>query len=204
MEFILALSVVDEGENNTVTVPDSIRSTGTGRVVIRGNRNLIEIQATNYNFGATVEIGGDSNKLTVAPNVNCKQLFIHMAGGASLTVGRGVSFNGVVRFLLHEPSAISIGSGCLFASDIDISVSDMHSVIDLATGNRSNHARPIWIGQKVWVGQRAMILKGVSIGNGSVIAAGSIVIRDVPSNCLAAGNPARVVRENVTWDFKLL
>ena len=49
------------------------------------------------------------------------------------------------------------------------------------------------------IGFGAVILKGVTIGDGAVIAAGAVVTQDVPSRCLAAGVPARVVREDITW-----
>ena len=48
-------------------------------------------------------------------------------------------------------------------------------------------------------GQNAMILKGVKIGTGSVVAAGSVVTHDIPDNSLAAGCPAKVIRQNVSW-----
>jgi acetyltransferase-like isoleucine patch superfamily enzyme len=58
---------------------------------------------------------------------------------------------------------------------------------------------PVRIGDRVWIGARATILKGVRVGEGAVIGAGSVVTRDVPARALVAGNPARVVRENVAW-----
>ena len=45
----------------------------------------------------------------------------------------------------------------------------------------------------------AIILKGVTIGDGAIIAAGAVVTKDVPAKCVVAGNPAKVVRENVIW-----
>lgn len=57
---------------------------------------------------------------------------------------------------------------------------------------------PVYIGDNVWVGANVMILKGVSIGSNSVIAAGSVVTKDIPANCIAAGNPAKVVKENLS------
>jgi acetyltransferase-like isoleucine patch superfamily enzyme len=47
----------------------------------------------------------------------------------------------------------------------------------------------------VWIGSRVIILPGVVVGHHSVIGAGSVVTRDIPANCLAVGNPARVVRQ---------
>lgn len=54
--------------------------------------------------------------------------------------------------------------------------------------------KPVQIGNRVWVGFGACILKGVSVGDGAVIGAKSVVTRDVPSDVVVAGNPARIVR----------
>ena len=53
---------------------------------------------------------------------------------------------------------------------------------------------PIEIGDDVWIGARCQILKGVHIGARSIIAAGSVVTKDVPADCIAGGNPAKVIR----------
>lgn len=45
-----------------------------------------------------------------------------------------------------------------------------------------------------WLGANVMVLKGVKIGARSIIGAGSVVTRDIPSDCIAAGNPARVIK----------
>jgi len=54
---------------------------------------------------------------------------------------------------------------------------------------------PIAIGDNVWLGGGAIVLPGVRIGDDSVIGAGAVVTKDVPAGVVAAGNPARVVRE---------
>lgn len=55
---------------------------------------------------------------------------------------------------------------------------------------------PITIGKKVWLPWRVFIMPGVTIGNNVVIGADSLINKDLPSNCLAAGSPARVLKEN--------
>jgi acetyltransferase-like isoleucine patch superfamily enzyme len=59
--------------------------------------------------------------------------------------------------------------------------------------------QPIIIGNNVWIGTNVTVLKGVTIGDGAIIAAGSVVTKDVPANCMAAGVPAKVIKEHVKW-----
>jgi len=88
---------------------------------------------------------------------------------------------------------IIIGSNTMFASHCYISDSDWHDTYD-RTAELDKH-QPIHIGNNVWLGVRTIVGKGVSIGDNSIIGAGAVVTRDIPANCIAAGNPARVVRE---------
>ena len=60
----------------------------------------------------------------------------------------------------------------------------------------SDHA-PVIIGENCWIGRNVSIMKGVTIGDNSVIAANSVVTKSVPANCIAAGNPAKVVKTNI-------
>lgn len=60
----------------------------------------------------------------------------------------------------------------------------------------TNTKKPIKIGNRSWIGAGSIILPGVTIGDNTVIGAGSIVTKDIPSDCIAVGNPCRVIREN--------
>ena len=53
---------------------------------------------------------------------------------------------------------------------------------------------PVKIGANVWIGSYARVCKGVTIGDNSIVAANAIVTKDVPENCIVAGNPARIVK----------
>jgi acetyltransferase-like isoleucine patch superfamily enzyme len=53
------------------------------------------------------------------------------------------------------------------------------------------------IGQNCFIGARSIILPGVEIGDNCVVGTGSVVTKNVPANCIVAGNPARIIRENI-------
>lgn len=57
--------------------------------------------------------------------------------------------------------------------------------------------RPINIGKHCFIGGGSMILPGVTIGDECIIAAGAVVTSDIPARCIAAGNPARILREDI-------
>lgn len=88
---------------------------------------------------------------------------------------------------------VSIGKRCAIAWDVLITDTDYHAI------GEGPISLPVNIGDDVWIGAGAKILKGVTIGCGAVVAAGSIVSRDIPSHCLVAGIPARVVRQDIRW-----
>jgi len=103
---------------------------------------------------------------------------------------------------------VSIGSFTLLAHGVQLFDNDSHPIAAslrekdyrIVQGQQGRSFRghilvePIRIGSHVWIGMGSIIMKGVSIEDNSIVAAGSVVLSDVPTNCIVAGNPARVVR----------
>jgi len=79
------------------------------------------------------------------------------------------------------------------ASGVYITDSDWHGIYDRL--DYIGASRPVSIGTNVWLGDSVIVCKGVTIGDNSIIGAGSVVTGDIPANVVAAGNPARVIRE---------
>ena len=120
-----------------------------------------------------------------------------------LIIGNDVQLNDSVHIGAAE--SVEIGDYTLIASRVFIT-DHSHGVYDrYDIGSRPEViplerpiiAKPVLIGRNVWVGEQVCILPGVTIGDGAVIGAGSVVTRDIPARCVAAGNPARVIRQ---WD----
>lgn len=90
---------------------------------------------------------------------------------------------------------ITIGNNVAISENVTIWDSDAHQII----GKEDQMTQPVKIGNNVWIGNNVTILKGVTIGDGAIIAAGSLVNKSIPERCLAAGVPAKVIKENVAW-----
>jgi acetyltransferase-like isoleucine patch superfamily enzyme len=119
---------------------------------------------------------------------------IRIFDGGKLTLGSGY-INGFSQIVCAK--SIEIGNDVAIAREVIIRDTDAHDIV----GNNYNHEKikPVKIGNHVWIGAKAMIMKGVTIGDGAIIAAGAVVTKDVPSNSIVAGVPAKVIKENVTW-----
>jgi acetyltransferase-like isoleucine patch superfamily enzyme len=89
---------------------------------------------------------------------------------------------------------ITIGRNCAISWGVTLIDDDLH---ESSTSNKSRTA--ITIEDNVWIGANAFITKGVTIGKGSIIGACSVVTKDVPANCLFAGNPGKIIKENIHW-----
>lgn len=96
-------------------------------------------------------------------------------------------------------SHISIGNNCAIAYGVLIQDSDYHTIYS-EKGESQQQTKPVIIGNNVWIGANTIVLKGVSIGDGAIVAAGSVVTKEVPPGTMVAGNPARVIRENVKYE----
>ena len=100
---------------------------------------------------------------------------------------------------------VNFGLVCLDVADIRIGddvqlgpnvqlVTAEHPVEPDTRRAKWESARPITIGDNAWLGAGVIVLPGVTIGANTVVGAGSVVTRDLPTNVVAMGNPARVVR----------
>ena len=96
-------------------------------------------------------------------------------------------FSTSAKFDLTFPRGMHIGEGTYIAFRTSILTHDMTRGLYL-------HTR---IGRHCFIGAHSLILPGVTVGDESVVAAGSVVTKDVPPCCIVAGNPARVIRENI-------
>lgn len=121
---------------------------------------------------------------------------VFVSNGSTLTIGNhsgftSASINCTCGITIGD--YVKIGAGCLIMD------SDFHSInwrlrCDSSKDSKYAKSKPIVIDNHVFIGARSIICKGVHIGEHSIIAAGSVVVSDIPSNCIAGGNPCRVIK----------
>lgn len=114
-------------------------------------------------------------------------------------IGENNYFNGILYIIASEHSDIFIGANCLFSFGIWIRTADPHLIYDIASCERLNYSKSIFIGDHVWVGQNALILKGTKIGSGSVIGGMAVPHGKIPSNTCYVGNPAKEIQKDIFW-----
>ena len=113
---------------------------------------------------------------------------------AVIEIGDGAQINNSA-FIKSEGAGIRIGPQALIGSGVEILDSDFHELHPQRRRGGQPRMAPVVLAENVFVGDGVRILKGVTIGRDSVIGAGSVVTASVPPGVIAAGNPARVVRE---------
>lgn len=111
-----------------------------------------------------------------------------------IELGDRVAFNNNAM-LKSEGPGIRIASDSIFGAHVEVFDSDFHDLHPERRHNGTQRMAPVEIAENVFVGMSVKILKGVTVGADSVIGAGAVVTRPIPAGVIAAGNPARVVRE---------
>ena len=115
----------------------------------------------------------------------------------------GKNFFGNFHLTIQDDAEVVIGDNCNFGPNVTI-VTPIHPMLAserrmmlTPEGEKKKlcYAKPVHIGNDCWLCANVTVCPGVTIGDNCVIGAGSVVTRDIPSNCFAAGNPCRVIRE---------
>lgn len=149
----------------------------------------ISLAGVNIYFGysSIVKLG---KSISVGPGVN-----IIVKDNARLTIGDHTYFTSDMH--IEVVNSISIGKDCAISWGVTIIDDNHHTVLTENSINSKDEG--VKIGDHVWVGCNVTILKGSEIDDNCIVAAGSVVKGKFPKNVMIAGNPARIVKQNVNW-----
>lgn len=151
-----------------------------------------------------VPVRGGQGTLRIGTNVMLGYAKAHRLGSgeimlqarlpdAQISIGTSTVFNNNTVVCAME--SITIGERCLIGDSCAIYDSDFHDADPAKRHTDAGPSLPVVIGNNVVFGSRVVVLKGVTIGDNSVIGAMSLVTKDIPANCIAAGIPAKVIKQ---------
>lgn len=128
---------------------------------------------------------------------------IHTQDGAKINIGNNV---GISSSCIWAKENITIGNNVKIGSDTIILDNDAHNLDHKIRNSEQVNEKgesidgltaasaPIIIKDGALIGTRCIILKGVTIGENTIIGSGSIVTKSIPDNCIAGGNPCKIIR----------
>lgn len=179
------------------------------RLLIHGISTLwcrIKMVLWGIQFGKGCKFGGN--------------MFFYRTPGSIIKLGDGCRFNsnnvfnfrGINHKCILQTSSdgsIIIGNRCGFSgvsivSSVNVTIGDdVLCGTNVMIGDRNDHEvqfpqwqpKPVNIGNNVWIGMNSVVMRGVTIGENTIIGANSVVTKDIPANCIAVGNPCKVIKE---------
>lgn len=134
---------------------------------------------------------------------------VYLGQGCRLSVANnavvhfGKSFVNTATMTLVCSNSVFFGEDCTVAWNTLIMDTDWHQTIDVVNNKVKPCSKPIHVGCRTWIGTRAIVLKGAHIPDGCIIGAGAIITQKFDKeNACIVGNPARIVKENITMQRK--
>lgn len=141
-------------------------------------------------FGRNIHLGKFAQLICASDNCIRFTTWPSKQADAEIRIGDYCLISPGVR--ISAAQSIHIGDNCMLAAKVTISDSDWHGIYNRIRPFRC--IKPIVIENNVWLGEGVIVTKGVRIGENSVVGTGAVVTKDIPANCVAAGNPARVIK----------
>ena len=137
---------------------------------------------------------GGSGSVSIGDRVSIYQgACLESGDGGVLTIGARTSVHAGCRLMAYG-AGIAIGERVALAPGCALYPFDHGTALGVPVDEQPITSKgPIIIGDGAWLGTGTIVLSGVVIGRGAIIGAGSVVTRDVPPDCIAIGNPARVL-----------
>lgn len=154
---------------------------------------------------STIKINGDNNYICIKQsNQKITTLrIIEIGSNNKIFIGENLRITGLCKidFANQNNLELKIGDNCLFGQQIEMMLGDWHSIYDEDNICVNKPTKGISIGNNVWLARNIVILKDVLIPDNSVVGYGSVVTKQfLKSNVIIAGSPAKIVKENISWD----
>lgn len=173
------------------------------RFQISGNGNRIVLEKGSKLINTLIKISGNRNEVVL-------KSYSHLSGvelwieddQCKIIIGERTSIGHHSHLACTENgSKLIVGDDGMISAYVQIRTGDSHSIID-NKGNRINYAQSVIIGDHCWIGDGAKVMKGVILEGDDVVSTGAIVTHSFGKNLLIGGIPARVLKEDISWDSR--
>lgn len=163
--------------------------------------SFIQIKKSVKMVACKILIRGKDSSLIIEDNTVLRNVNIEIIGdNCTLKIGKYGMIGDNCYFSVKEGTTLRIGDNCGLSRNVKIMTSDGHPIFK--EKQRINEAKDILLGSNIWIADNVTILKGCRVGDGSVIGINSTVTKDISSNSVAVGNPAKEVENNIEWKDK--
>ena len=192
-----------KGVGNTILFSDNTTFGKDSKIKINGDNNIIQFGNGKFK-NIQIGIDGNNHKIIIGDTTRIQGLKVVIQNrNNKVIIGNNVGANNVLLVSCGINNFITVGDNCMFSTNVEIWGCDGHSI--LHNGEIINKSRPVIIGNNVWIGSGVKILKGTNIKNNCVVGAGSLLTnKEFSCNSLIVGNPAKVVKENISWSVENL
>lgn len=175
------LEIIFDGKNNKVELYEPVGKWKNSRICMQGyGAEFVKKSTNDFSSGISFALY-DKSRVSIGKNVSFYGGYIYIEGLTSLV----------------------IKDDCLFSDGFYLRTGDGHTILDLNTDKPINPPEDIFISERVWCCNNVSVLKGAKIASDTVVGHKCIVNKIFDkSNCILAGIPADIVRDNISWDKK--
>ncbi len=175
-------------------------------IKIAGNNNKVILVLPIKAINSQIDIDGDNCHVEIGKTDKFYNVKIHLWDGDNqiLTIGDNTTIRGAEFRMANSNTMIKIGINCMFSWGISIFATDSHTIFDKDTKEILNKQKePLIIGDNCWIANNVIFTKNAQIPDNTIIGMFSLVSKKFTEPfTIIAGNPAKIVKQNVSWTEK--
>jgi acetyltransferase-like isoleucine patch superfamily enzyme len=164
-----------------------------------GRNNSISIMDDTILKGCVFNIYGSNSKIVIGKNSFMAGVEFHIEDyHCNIIIGNNTFIGSSQLAVTENTSTIEVGDDCMISSNVIIRTGDSHSILD-DQEFRINKSADVIIGNHCWIAEGVRIMKGVVLSSDVVVGTMSVITKSFPSKVLVAGNPGKVIKQNIYW-----
>lgn len=197
------LRVATDERNNQIIgnaklVDSSIQFLGSNNILYFESDGMIEgIVLEN----SSIVFKGENSVVVIKKSSTPLRLCVVIYNDSAVHIGENVWTTNRLELNAGEAKHIFIGDDVLLGSQCMVRTTDSHMLYSIESLKRTNKGKSVFIGDHVWLAARVVLLKGAKLYSGCIVGSDSVIAgKEIPSNTVWAGNPARLIKNEAFFD----